>query len=410
MNAQYTKIITSLALLCTVALAQQTGVFTDSRDGQTYKTVKIGKQTWMAENLNYGAEGKCYCNDDSEHWCYHYGRLYNWNAAKKVCPECWHLPSNAEWDILMKSINSTCSSIGRCINAGKLLKAKLDVVFYGEKPDNSTDAFGFSALLGGDRDGSGKCKESRRKVGRWWNASEFDAYDADSQLMRYSDADVYRFHYDKRNLFSVRCVLDSLLPLQCVEAFSQDEKKSFKDTRDGKIYKIVKIGEQTWMAENLKYEAEGSKCNDYYNPAYCEKYGRYYDWNTAVNACPSGWHLPSNAEWKTLIDFAGGFEKAGKFLKAKYSWDDYKEKSGNGTDALGFSALAASYSNLDISFFYGGGDGIWWTSSNCNYDENKENDPERFACSRYIIDKDDYVFLDRSDKKYNFYSVRCVQD
>jgi hypothetical protein len=97
------------------------------------------------------------------------------------------------------------------------------------------------------------------------------------------------------------------------------EKGSFTDTRDGKVYKTVKIGNQIWMAENLNYEAEGSKCYDN-NPANGQKYGRLYDWETAKKACPPGWHLPSDAEWQELVDFAGGKEIAGKKLKAVSWW------------------------------------------------------------------------------------------
>jgi len=108
---------------------------------------------------------------------------------------------------------------------------------------------------------------------------------------------------------------------------------TFTDPRDGKTYKTVKIGNQTWMAENLNYECEGSKFYDN-DPANAEKYGRLYDWATAFKACPSGWHIPSKEEWRTLVDYAGGFDISGKELKARSGW-----RTNSGTDAFGFSAL-----------------------------------------------------------------------
>jgi Fibrobacter succinogenes major domain (Fib_succ_major). len=162
-------------------------------------------------------------------------------------------------------------------------------------------------------------------------------------------------------------------------------KGFFTDTRDNKAYKTVKIGEQVWMAENLNCEAkEGSKCDDD-NPANCEKYGRLYDWPTAMGGslsnvqgiCPSGWHLPSNAEWNKLMNFAGG-DKAAEKLKAK-SW--------NGVDAFGFSALS----------------GGWWSSS----EEGVYN---------YKYNYDGFIFYS-GEQAYNedytenyFNYVRCIKD
>jgi uncharacterized protein (TIGR02145 family) len=144
------------------------------------------------------------------------------------------------------------------------------------------------------------------------------------------------------------------LALLCIAAFAQ-QKGTFTDTRDGKTYKTVKIGEQVWMAENLNCEAKGSRCyND--SISYCDKYGRLYYWPMAMEVCPKGWHLPSNEEWDKLYRFADGTngtespyesEMAGKYLKAKSGWNDDEEKSGNGEDKFGFSALPGGYSYSD---------------------------------------------------------------
>jgi len=130
------------------------------------------------------------------------------------------------------------------------------------------------------------------------------------------------------------------------------------DARDGKKYKTVKIDEQTWMAENLNYDAKGSKCYDK-KPANCEKYGRLYDWSTAKSACPSGWHLPSNGEWGDLYRAVVVEQAIGKKLKAKNGW--------NGTDNYGFSALPGGWW-VSSGFLGGrfndvGNVGYWWSST-----------------------------------------------
>jgi len=93
-------------------------------------------------------------------------------------------------------------------------------------------------------------------------------------------------------------------------AFSQQDTGSFTDSRDGKVYKTVKIGTQVWMAENLAYKPnEGRYIWDQRDSGYVAKYGYLYEHNTALKIVPSGWHLPSNKEWKTLYDFLGGHSK-----------------------------------------------------------------------------------------------------
>ncbi|MCL1956547.1 MAG: fibrobacter succinogenes major paralogous domain-containing protein [Fibromonadales bacterium] len=164
---------------------------------------------------------------------------------------------------------------------------------------------------------------------------------------------------------------------------------SFKDLRDNKTYKVVKIGEQTWLAENLNYNASGSKCYDN-NPANCDKYGRLYDWGTARTACLKGWHLPSKAEWKALVASVGG----GKFLKAASGW----KNNGNGTDAYSFSALPGGSGGSE-HFYYVGSDGYWWSSS----------DTGDLADRWYMSSKNDNASYGNSVKNL-LLSVRCVQD
>jgi len=144
--------------------------------------------------------------------------------------------------------------------------------------------------------------------------------------------------------------------------------KHHPDTRDSKTYKTVTIGKQTWMAQNLNYYTEGSKCYNN-NPENCEKYGRHYNWTAAIKACPSGWHLPSNAEWDALYRIADGTsdeqspyksETAGKYLKAKGGWNDFKEASGNGDDSFSFTALPGGSNYSGSSFNHLGNNGYWW--------------------------------------------------
>jgi uncharacterized protein (TIGR02145 family) len=184
-----------------------------------------------------------------------------------------------------------------------------------------------------------------------------------------------------------------LLSVFCATASAQSAG-SFTDTRDGKKYRTVKIGNQTWMAENLNYDAEGSKCYDG-KPENCNKYGRLYDWGTAINACPSGWLLPSDEKWAVLENAVGGSGAAGKRLKAKSGWDD----RGNGDDAYGFAATPGGLGRSDGSFLSVGTAGIWWSDSERNASE---------AYRRGIDYNADGTIRNSSGKSLLF-SVRCVQ-
>jgi len=178
------------------------------------------------------------------------------------------------------------------------------------------------------------------------------------------------------------------------------EGKFLTDSRDGKKYRTVAIGKQIWMAENLNYNASGSKCCENLE-SNCRKYGRLYDWNTAKFACPEGWRLPSSSEWNILENFVGGYKIAGKKLKTANTSEWLS--NGNGTDDYGFSALPGGGGFPDGSFVAPGIGGFYWSASE-DYRDNSGR-----VYSRVIDSYKDGVGEYGYDKDYLF-SVRCLKD
>ena len=171
------------------------GILTDTRDGQTYKTVVIGNQTWMGENLNFTpTSGNSWCYSNTPSSCTTYGRLYDWATAKVVCPTGWHLPDTTEWNVLEAAVGGTAT-------AGTKLKATS-----GWSSGNGTDDFGFSALPGGNYVGSSFYDVGG--YGSWWTATAYGsdlAYDRD---MGFLSAYVGLSNDGQTIGFSVRCLKD----------------------------------------------------------------------------------------------------------------------------------------------------------------------------------------------------------
>jgi uncharacterized protein (TIGR02145 family) len=175
-----------------------------------------------------------------------------------------------------------------------------------------------------------------------------------------------------------------------------DEKETFTDSRDGQTYKYVKIDNQVWMAENLNYETANSYCyND--STENCKKYGRLYTWETALNACPEGWHLPTKGEFEILRFNVGGSDVAGKMLKSTTGWYD----DGNGVDKYGFNVLPAGYRSYDGSFSGAGENAEFWSATESpNYDL-------AYTLSLYYLSDDTPLFGYYKDDAV---SVRCLRD
>lgn len=178
---------------------------------------------------------------------------------------------------------------------------------------------------------------------------------------------------------------------------------TFTDQRDGQTYNIVQIGNQCWFAENLNYETGNSWCYDN-NVANCNTYGRLYDWQTALTACPTGWHLPSDEEWTELTSYLGS--NAGGKMKSTTGWESPNKDA---TNSSGFSGLPGGFRDSDIvqteieSFEWIGLDVYWWSSStkvsstpypwfrNLNYDNG-------------IVERD------WTSLSWNAFSCRCLRD
>ena len=224
------------------------GTLNDSRDGKSYRTVTIGTQTWMAENLNYNAPGsKCYGEDgqvvvdwDEENDepifttlsnaevqanCVKYGRLYDWAAVmgfesscnsstcagqvqskhQGICPNGWYIPSDAEWETLVKYVDPDATEDWEN-TAGTKLKSASGWSVGG----NGTDEYGFSALPGGLR-WSGSFYDVGNGGG-WWSATEADATRASYRGMYYGHGYVDSAWHNKTIMFSLRCVRDFAAP------------------------------------------------------------------------------------------------------------------------------------------------------------------------------------------------------
>ena len=184
---------------------------------------------------------------------------------------------------------------------------------------------------------------------------------------------------------------------------SYDASEQFCDFRDGRVYRYVTIGTQTWMAENLNFVTDSSLCYDN-DPANCETYGRLYA-GGSDDPCPSGWRLPTEGEYDELEEFAGGTSGgAGKKLTATSGWYSEEGESRDGTDDYGFAILAAGrYTAYDsIPFSALGTSANFWTST--------------------IDELDMQVFMEMWGEYNSFYavhghsvtqnykSVRCIKD
>lgn len=181
---------------------------------------------------------------------------------------------------------------------------------------------------------------------------------------------------------------------------------NFTDPRDGNTYKIVKIGEHIWMAENLRYDDGSDNWLYDNNPSNASSYGRLYNWESAMNVCPAGWHLSSDDEWVDLINLAGGDIGRGEYVESHLSPDgSFKKAKPIGdilrpTDSqLGFGALLGGKRRVNGKFSRIDEEGYWWTPLEYRDD---------WAYHRTIFSSGSTI--SGAIKKVAGLSVRCVKD
>ena len=413
----------------------------DLRDGQIYRTVKIAGQVWMAENLNYEVENSS-CFKNSADSCAKYGRLYTL-PIQGVCPSGWHLPSGVE-------LNALVTEAGGPIVAGLHLKSRTD--WY--RTVRGTDALGFAALP------AGRWSEDNGFVGgiaAFWSSSERDSIHV--YAMHLSDYRADITFSDKDNVaYSVRCLKNN----DSVESSSSGSEASGSsvkialackmkntdyckyetliDERDGQTYKTIKIGTQTWMAENLNYASlqptdrldSTSFCYEN-EPFNCEKDGRLYLWSAVMDSaatwsdngkgcgygvvcsptfpvrgvCPAGWHVPNRDEVMELLDAVGGVDVAGDMLISEYSGciDE--------VDLYGFSFRPTGRKRSEGYYDDDGEYGYMWTTTDdyWNSDESVNKDFEPFELvAAFSLSKAGGNLGMHGYYKNTGYPVRCIKD
>ena len=193
------------------------------------------------------------------------------------------------------------------------------------------------------------------------------------------------------------------------------------DSRDGQEYKVVTIGSQTWLAENLNFETEKSKCP--VADSSCTWLGRLYTWFDATECnvpsyswgrecestspvrgvCPEGWHLPSIEEWRVLQDAVGGLATAGKVLKSSSGWYD----GGNGSDDYFFSVLPVENFKADFPDEVVGEQTFFWSSTTDHSTPTEHREYSAYTALLYF--GMDYWDLGPYLKDLHA-SVRCIKD
>lgn len=508
MKKIFTIILATAICLTVTAQSTQTNVIKNAvkdYDGNSYDAVKIGEQVWMQSNLRtthyadgtaieLGSEAnskkayRYYPNDEQKN-VPKYGYLYNWTAAmhgahssetnpsgiQGICPNGWHLPSNAEWSQLTDFVNhqSLYWCDGDSSNNAKAYAATTgwktpdeDYMRYWDSDScrvgnniKANNATMFSAVPAGYYSFSGK--EGFGYCAAFWSSTAIWGRVLWVSYTYFNDNSWWYEGSNKSHGLSVRCIRDSktapappqIIPLetpQRIPSTAKILKNAVKDY-DNNDYDAVQIGEQIWMASNLRttHYADGrsialgqnfsgeTPLRYYPNNSYSNvtNYGYLYNWAAVMHGasssttnpsdvqgiCPNGWHVPSQDEWRQLKEYV---KKQNKYLcDCEYDHQGIAKSLASNTgwyisigecdignhqqnnNSTGFSAVPAGlyyYSNYE-----GLGDvAVFWSSTIAN--NYKTTDGKSCAYDYYLNYREVFSLEEEGTGVKNALSVRCV--
>jgi uncharacterized protein (TIGR02145 family) len=215
-----------------------------------------------------------------------------------LCPDGWHLPTAAEWQALVNHANGLAGFASPSGIFNEYTYAKLSDPFRSTESWVSrpgTNELGFDVKA---------YEESQIGYGAsFWTSQEVNV--SNVTIVKFGSTSITLGSSDwKQYRHSIRCVAGAATSSFPQVQFSPAAKATgtFTDARDGKSYYFVQIGTQKWMAENLAYlPTSGFSACYAMQEDHCRIFGRFYDFATAPTVCPAGWHLPTAAEWTTLV-------------------------------------------------------------------------------------------------------------
>ena len=445
-------------------------------DGNVYNTVQIGNQCWMKENLRTthysdstsipegttlsSTEPYYYDNSNSEIPLLERGYLYNWSAVmhgtdgsstnpsrvQGICPTGWHVPSDAEWSQLTQYVseqdNCRCSNdqtyITKALASNTYWNTSTNICAVGNDL-SANNATGFSALPAGLINSSGFIYSLDYGT-HFWSTTESASDRAWERSLGTAYPYVGRSSNYKRDGYSVRCVRDESTPSVLDQPCPG--MPTVTDV-DNNVYNTVQIGNQCWMKENLRttHYSDGTaiptaSSTSETTPRYYDyssssipltERGYLYNWFAVVHGtngssanpsgvqgvCPTGWHVPSHAEWLELETYVSGLGEGyvcgntpaniAKALASTTGWNNSTTTCAVGNDqstnnATGFGAFPAG--GFGGSYVYSGTYAYLWSAT-------EGSGSTAWHC---ILDKNVANMSYNSYGKGTGYSVRCVRD